>query len=168
MHNSVYSSGACNTKPRKRPRLIVWAFVLVLLVFCFTTSSMATKALKPCSHPGCGVLVKDASRCVKHEMVKQGSFADPLRGSRHDRGYGNAWDKTRLRILERDGGLCQICLSKGIVNPCASKKYGAQIDHKVPKAEGGTDDDENLQTTCVSCHKEKTLAESTRGMNRNS
>ncbi len=112
------------------------------------------------------MLLKEGSHCTKHEKVKQGSFADPDRGSRHERGYGNEWDKTRLRILERDGGLCQICLSKGVVNPCARKKYGAQIDHKVPKAEGGTDDDENLQTACVPCHKEKTLLESMRGMNR--
>ena len=123
---------------------------------------MATKALKPCSHPGCGVLVAEGSRCPSHVIVRPGSFADSKRGNRHERGYGNDWSKARVRILQRDAGLCQICLSKGIVNYCAGKKYGAHVDHIIPKFEGGTDSDENLQTLCVPCHKQKTAAESAR------
>lgn len=125
---------------------------------------MATKALKPCSHPGCGVLVASGSRCQAHAVVQPGSFADSSRGNRHERGYGNEWSKARLRILQRDGGLCQICLSKGVVNYCAGRKYGAQVDHIIPKFEGGTDDDDNLQTVCVPCHKAKTASESARAL----
>lgn len=36
------------------------------------------------------------------------------------------------------------------------------VDHIVPKAEGGTDEDENLQAICKRCHKLKTEAESLR------
>jgi len=34
-----------------------------------------------------------------------------------------------------------------------------QIDHKVPRAEGGSNDDSNLQPLCDKCHKEKTAAD---------
>lgn len=123
---------------------------------------MATKALRPCSYPGCGALVAERPRCPAHTAAQSGAFADSSRGTRHERGYGNEWSKARIRILQRDAGLCQLCLAKGIVNYCAGKKFGAQVDHIVPKFEGGTDEDDNLQTVCVPCHKEKTASESAR------
>lgn len=120
---------------------------------------MPTAAPKPCTQ--CGVLVRDgSSRCVDHK-VKAGTFADSRRGSRHERGYGSAWDKTRERILKRDAGLCQPCLAQGIVHE------GTHVDHKISKAEWrrvhgsleGCDDDSNLQTINAECHKAKTQAE---------
>lgn len=77
------------------------------------------------------------------------------------RGYGWAWQKQRERILKRDAGLCQPCLRRGHVTPdCRT------VDHITPKARGGGDEEENLQTICDgpdSCHQAKTQAES-RGM----
>jgi 5-methylcytosine-specific restriction protein A len=73
--------------------------------------------------------------------------------SRHERGYGTEWDKTRLRILERDSHLCQPCLKEGRVH------VGNQVDHRIPKAKGGTDDDDNLQAINGDCHKAKTALE---------
>lgn len=114
---------------------------------------MPTAAPKPCLQPGCGVLVRDGtSRCEAHK-VAAGSFADKRRGSRHERGYGTAWDKTRARILRRDAGLCQACLRDGIVHP------GNEVDHKVPKAQGGSDADENLELICTARHRAKTQRE---------
>lgn len=81
-------------------------------------------------------------------------FSDPNRGSRHERGYGTAWDKLRLVILERDCGLCQPCAALDRVT------VGNIVDHKVPKAQGGSDDESNLQAICAACHKAKTQAES--------
>lgn len=80
-------------------------------------------------------------------------FSDQRRGSRQERGYGAAWDRARVRILARDGGLCQPCLADGKVHS------GTEVDHIVPKANGGTDDDANLQTICRSRHQAKTAAE---------
>ena len=77
-------------------------------------------------------------------------FSDLRRGSRHERGYGSAWDKTRVRIMMRDGGICQPCLKLGSVHP------GTEVDHRTPKAQGGTDDDDNLQTICKDAHRAKT------------
>lgn len=129
---------------------------------------MPIAASKPCRNHGCSVLVANGSYCDLHKRPSYGSFADLDRGSRHERGYGSLWDRIRPRILERDAGLCQSCLSKGLINECASKKFGAFVDHKVPKFEGGTDDDDNLQTLCRACHVEKTQSESSRARLRSS
>jgi 5-methylcytosine-specific restriction protein A len=82
---------------------------------------------------------------------------DSQRGSRHERGYGWEWEKLRTRILERDHGLCQPCLTKG------DTTIATAVDHRLQKADGGTDDEKNLQAICDSCHREKTSRESKRG-----
>ena len=43
------------------------------------------------------------------------------------------------------------------------KPYTAFVDHVIPKAEGGTDDETNLQTLCKTCHNVKTDQEKNRG-----
>lgn len=117
---------------------------------------MATAAPKPCVK--CGVLVRDGTgRCDKHKLLGTGRFGDPTRGSRHKRGYDWAWVKKREAILRRDNGLCQPCLEAHRVTS------GNDVDHKVPKAEGGSDDDSNLQTICDDCHKTKRAREAMRG-----
>lgn len=73
--------------------------------------------------------------------------------SRHERGYGKAWDKLRARILARDRQLCQPCRAAGRVT------VAKQVDHKTPKAKGGTDEPQNLQAICKPCHDEKTLTD---------
>lgn len=93
--------------------------------------------------------------------VKDGSFADSRRGSRHKRGYGSEWDSKRERIKQRAAGLCEPCLPLGIVHT------GHECDHKISKAVwqrcygslAGVDDDANLQWINRDCHRIKTLAE---------
>ncbi len=120
---------------------------------------MPNAAAKPCRHTGCGVLVRDGTGyCEKHKTDRNiGKFADEHRGSRQSRGYGAEWEQTRKRILRRDKGLCQPCLKNGKPRPAR------QVDHKIPKFEGGTDDDENLQSICTTCHTAKTAEEARRG-----
>lgn len=109
---------------------------------------------KPCRHPGCGKLVHDGSGyCEAHRRAKPGSFADRSRGTSKERGYGWEWQKLRERILKRDCGLCQLCREAGRII------VATHVDHKVPKAHGGTDSDENLQALCAACHKAKTARE---------
>lgn len=120
---------------------------------------MPVSAPKPCSHPGCGVLVRDGtSRCPKHPKVN--SYADKARGTRHQRGYGTAWDKLRAQVIERDDGLCQPCEHKQLIT------LGSAVDHITPKAEGGTDDLTNLQCICRACHLAKTADEAKRGVSK--
>lgn len=155
VHNHVNSGGVCS----KQRRIHGPATSLGL---CISGLDMPVAASRPCRQLGCNVLVSGESHCEAHRRAAPGSFADADRGSRHERGYGGQWDKIRPRILRRDGGLCQECLRNGIVNECASKKFGAFVDHKIPRFEGGTDDDDNLQTLCRRCHNEKTQSESAR------
>ena len=111
---------------------------------------MPNAAPKPCTY--CGVLVRDGTaRCQEHKPI--GKWGDARRGSSSERGYGWAWQQQRKRILSRDKGLCQVCLELGKYRP------GRDVDHKVAKANGGTDDDANLQTICPKCHAAKTAEE---------
>ena len=73
--------------------------------------------------------------------------------SRHERGYGYQWEKLRKGILKRDRYLCQPCERQGIATPAT------EVDHITPKAKDGTDEHDNLQSICQSCHRAKTKAE---------
>jgi len=76
-------------------------------------------------------------------------------GSRHERGYGYEWTKKRAYVLARDGYLCQPCYRKGKPTPAT------EVDHITPKSQDGTDDTDNLQAICSTCHKAKTAQEAT-------
>ena len=81
--------------------------------------------------------------------------------SRHERGYDSLWTKVRKVVIERDKGLCQMCLKEGRITP------GRDVDHKIPKAKtkrlGWTreqqDHPSQLWLLCVPCHKTKTEEE---------
>lgn len=74
-------------------------------------------------------------------------------GSSTARGYDYRWQQIRLRILQRDGYLCQCqrCKAAGLV------REATQVDHIVPKAQGGTDDPSNLRSVNAQCHERITL-----------
>jgi 5-methylcytosine-specific restriction protein A len=69
--------------------------------------------------------------------------------SRQSRGYGADWQAIRKRILERDNYLCQCrhCKTAG----------RTRLATEVDRAQGGTDDDANLQAISHDCHAIKTL-----------
>ena len=73
------------------------------------------------------------------------------KASRHERGYGWAWVQLRTRILARDLHLCQVCLANG------RTASASDVDHITPKANGGADDEGNLQSLCRDCHAAKTI-----------
>lgn len=81
---------------------------------------------------------------------------DKGRESRQARGYGSAWERLRKQVMQRDAGLCQPCIRLGHTSPAHA------VDHVIPKAEGGTDDERNLQAICKPCHAAKTAEESKR------
>lgn len=121
----------------------------------------AMAAARPCRHPGCGALVRDGSGyCETHKSKakKATNFSRQL--SSHARGYGAAWRKLRIVVMNRDAGLCQPCKAGGRLTT------GNIVDHIKPKTEGGTDDMGNLQTICKRCHDLKTAGESARGGTR--
>ena len=63
---------------------------------------------------------------------------------------GSAWAKIRRSILSRDYGMCQPCKRLGRIT------MAAQVDHIVPLASGGRDNEDNLQAICYKCHEAKT------------
>lgn len=71
------------------------------------------------------------------------------RGSAHSRGYGATWRRIRLRFLQ-EHPLCVDCLRHGQTVPAT------EVDHIKPKRIGGTDEWENLQPLCKTCHSVKT------------
>lgn len=110
---------------------------------------MAVRPKTVCRHPGCRTLVDVSGFCEKHRK-QHGWYA----GGRSDkRGYGGEWRKLREEVLDRDQGLCQECKRQGRIMP------GTDVDHIVPKAQGGSDSLSNLQVLCRECHRLKTKRE---------
>lgn len=122
---------------------------------------MPSAAPRPCRYPGCGALVRDGSGyCAAHQAAakKRSNFSKTL--SRHERGYGWEWEKLRKVVLARDCGLCQPCKEADRIT------LGNIVDHIIAKAEGGTDELDNLQVICKPCHVQKTAREAARGGGR--
>ncbi|HCA7080784.1 TPA: HNH endonuclease [Citrobacter sedlakii] len=120
---------------------------------------MPPRTPKACRKRGCRNTTTDRSGyCEEHrgegwQQYKPGQ-------NRHQRGYGTAWDKRRARIMKRDRGLCSEHLARGLV------VEARHVDHIIPKSQGGTDNDTNLQCLCVECHRAKTAREGQRGGGR--
>src|ERR1044072_1467222 len=83
---------------------------------------------------------------------------------RQSRRYGAAWEKIRKQVMERDKGLCQVCLATG------RPTIATQVDHITSKAkakrlawsDARTDSLANLQAICTPCHDRKTTEETGR------
>lgn len=56
--------------------------------------------------------------------------------------------KVRYNILKRDGFICQYCGASG-------DEKSLEIDHVVPISKGGTNDEQNLLTSCRDCNRGK-------------
>ena len=121
---------------------------------------MPPRAKRPCRQPMCPATTKDPKGyCDKHAHLASG-WAKPDRGTAEQRGYGAAWKVIRAAVAKRDRFLCVPCLAAGKPAPMHS------IDHKVPRFEGGSDDESNLWALCKACHTEKTQAEALRARKR--
>ena len=107
---------------------------------------MPTAPPSPCTYPGCHRLCR-TRRCAEHTRAY-----NRQRGSSSKHGYGRAWQKIRAAQLQREPW-CRECRRKEYTEPAT------QVDHIVPKANGGTDDEENLQSLCARHHSRKTAKE---------
>jgi 5-methylcytosine-specific restriction protein A len=99
------------------------------------------KPTRPCSKPGCPELVTSTSRCPAHT---------PPRPTAAFRGYDSAWQRLRARYLTNH----YVCM----VDQCYAR--ASDVDHILPRALGGTDDQRNLQALCSMHHKRKTALQS--------
>ena len=97
----------------------------------------------------CGSLTSLGSRCEPCQIgLLRRMEATRQRPSATRRGYGNAWQRTRKAVLDRDGWICAKC-GKHLVGADAT------VDHVVPKARGGTDSMSNLVAMCRSHNSAK-------------
>lgn len=65
-----------------------------------------------------------------------------------------AWRKARAAVLKEHNGLCQLCLSKGLIEPAV------HVHHKTPLTPENLNnpmialDRSNLMALCSNCHSE--------------
>ena len=114
---------------------------------------------RPCRQCRVGVHY-GSGYCVKCEPTATTvKWAQHHKGqSTTQRGYGSEWEQDKKIIYKRDKGLCQPCKRVGVVT------QATQVDHKIAKANGGTDEHSNLECICTPCHDTKTAQDrQTRG-----
>lgn len=68
---------------------------------------------------------------------------------------GRAWMAKRERVALKYGYRCAGC-------NCVWVSSRDQIDHIVPREQGGSNDESNLQPLCKACHDAKTAEEARR------
>jgi 5-methylcytosine-specific restriction protein A len=95
--------------------------------------------------------VNGTSRCELHP-APQLSEAERLQRQPYRRHYTSAeYRRNRLLAWQRAGGRCESC-----ERPITMRT--AQCDHRVPVADGGSDEPGNLNWLCkATCHPAKTL-----------
>ena len=90
------------------------------------------------------------NRAVRRGLCSECEKAyDDRRGSPADRGYGSEWRALRARVL-REEPFCR----------CGCGDPSEEVDHIIPKSQGGTDDRSNLQGLSKSHHSAKTMRQS--------
>lgn len=103
--------------------------------------------LRPCTFSSCPALTT-TGRCPQHQRqpkpIIQPRKYDDRRGSSTQRGYGYAWQQQRKKFIAAHP-FCRYC-------PAPTQ----EVDHIIPRARGGSDDDSNLQPLCKRHHNEKT------------
>jgi 5-methylcytosine-specific restriction endonuclease McrA len=65
--------------------------------------------------------------------------------------YPPGWQSRRRKVPRRDGFICQECG----VRSTRVDDVRFDVDHILPKSDGGSHAPENLQTLCLSCHANK-------------
>lgn len=115
---------------------------------------MTTRAPVACHRPGCNGTVTNGKCTVCGP--RRSSYED-RRGSAASRGYDREWQRLRLMVLRREP-LCRMCADLGVITPATD------VDHIIPKRDGGPDTFENLQPLCHGHHSQKTATEKTGGV----
>jgi 5-methylcytosine-specific restriction enzyme A len=81
------------------------------------------------------------------------------RPSADERGYDWAWRKLRAAFAANHPAICDHDMPDGSKCGAALASRYMHLDHRKPKSEGGTDDEENLHFLCWRHHNEKSQRE---------
>ena len=109
----------------------------------------------------------DGSLIIKEPKFFEKQYIQPKReapseySKKKPQKYNAEFYKAKKEIFERDKYICQYCGKKCEV----SRNYDfdsfitlsdvAHLDHIIPLSKGGTNDKENLVTTCGACNRKK-------------
>ena len=105
---------------------------------------MPLKPKHPCNYPGCPALTEERY-CEYHKRAVR-KAADVHRGSARERGYTAQWGRVRTLYL-RSHPLCDSCKQAGFLVPAVI------VHHIRPIADGGGNEESNLQALCDRHHR---------------
>lgn len=115
--------------------------------FIAEVKPMPTKPKRPCRYGGCPNLTDSKTGyCEEHRSLMQRHYEYFARGYNQHERYGSSWKKIRDRYITAHP-LCEMCQSHG------RYKEAQLVHHILPLADGGTHDESNLQSLCISCHE---------------
>lgn len=102
---------------------------------------------RACAYQQCNKIMH-SKYCDDHKHI-QSDVSRETRGTTSEQGYGTIWQKVR-KIHLLNYPLCEDCKTTGIVKPAK------EVHHKIELRKGGTNEDDNLQSLCKSCHSKRT------------
>lgn len=113
---------------------------------------MAMKPLRPCLHPGCGVLVS-GGYCAAHQPRSKDQRSAEAQAWRWMYGT-DVWKRLREDQLLREP-FCRECARRSV------RRYATDVDHiRDHKGDWALfTDPGNLESLCHSCHSRKTARE---------
>ena len=113
---------------------------------------MAMKPLRPCLHPGCGVLVS-GGHCAAHQPRSKDQRSAEAQAWRWMYGT-DVWKRLREDQLLQEP-FCRECARRGV------RRYATDVDHiRDHKGDWAVfTDPGNLESLCHSCHSRKTARE---------
>jgi len=113
---------------------------------------MPARTPTPCRARGCRAVTSDRSGyCEAHKSAGWSRYRNAKKNGPNP--YGAKWQKLRTATLQRDRGLCVMCLADGRAVPAT------EVDHIIALAHGGKDELDNTQSLCTPCHRRKTATE---------
>lgn len=97
----------------------------------------------------CQFACSEALQALTDAYREWQSLGNTYRATRDDARRAAGWLKLRFLVLQRDGYRCQLC------GRDAQDGTKLEVDHKIARARGGTDDLANLWTLCFECNRGK-------------
>jgi 5-methylcytosine-specific restriction enzyme A len=111
---------------------------------------MPYKPKRPCAYPGCNRLTGTGIYCEEHTKQENKSYNRFQRDPESNKQYGRAWKRVRDRYIKAHP-LCEECKKNGRLTPVK------EVHHVLPLSRGGSNDFDNLQSLCKSCHSRITV-----------